>query len=208
MDCDGCMLQFYPMNHTGSAEKIFIAEQDLMLDGFRLGRSIHESGFRPDFIVGIWRGGSAVGIVVQECLQYLGVETDHIPIRTSYRGLSSYQEMIRESNNIRVHGIDYLLRKLDAEHQLLLVDDVFSSGHSMQAVTERLQRKLRQNMPQTVRTAAVWHRPIEGRPQPDYFVNTTDKWLVLPYEITGLSAEELAEHKPAVAGIAANLMSS
>ena len=55
-------------------EKRFVEEEDLLLDAYRLGVKIYESGFRPTFIVGLWRGGSAVGIVVQECLQTLGVE--------------------------------------------------------------------------------------------------------------------------------------
>ncbi len=61
----------------------FIGEQELLEDSFELARKIHRSGFRPDFIVGVWRGGSTVGIYVQECLQYLGVDTDHIAVRTS-----------------------------------------------------------------------------------------------------------------------------
>jgi hypoxanthine phosphoribosyltransferase len=63
--------------------KRYIQEQELLEDSFRLAVQIYESGYRPDFIVGVWRGGSAVGIYVQECLQYLGVKTDHIAIRTS-----------------------------------------------------------------------------------------------------------------------------
>ena len=59
----------------------FITEEDLLLDGYRLGVAIYNSGFFPSFIVGLWRGGSSVGIVVQECLQYLGVEADHIEDR-------------------------------------------------------------------------------------------------------------------------------
>ena len=59
-------------------KKQFIEEQALLEDAFRLAVNIFDSGFRPDFIVGIWRGGSTVGIYVQECLQYLGVKTDHI----------------------------------------------------------------------------------------------------------------------------------
>ena len=43
-----------------------------------------------DFIVGLWRGGSPVGIGVQDCLEYLGVETDHIAIRTS---LHRYEQL-------------------------------------------------------------------------------------------------------------------
>ena len=189
------------MKSIDCAEKLFIQEQDLMLDGFRLGKQIFDSGFKPDFITGIWRGGSAVGIVVQECLQYLGVDTDHIPIRTSYQGMTGYASMIQNSDHIRVHGLDYLIEHLDAEHSLLLIDDVFSSGHSMQAVVDRLQRKLRQNMPATVRTAAPWYRPVEDRPEPDFYIHKTDRWLVLPYELSGLSTEEIKQYKPAVVPI-------
>ena len=179
-----------------------------MHDSFRLGRQIFSSDFRPDFIVGIWRGGSAVGIVVQECLQYLGIETDHIAIRTSYRGMSSYSEMISNAEQIQVHGLDYLQERLNYEHQLLLVDDVFSSGYSMEAVKKKLQCKLRKNMPQDVRVATVWYRPVENRPAPDYFVRTTDQWLVLPYELTGLSLAEIKARKAWVAPILESTLKS
>ncbi len=166
-----------------------------MLDGFRLGKQIFDSGFRPDFIVGIWRGGSAVGIVVQECLQYLGVDTDHISIRTSYQGMQNYPSMIMDFNRIRVHGIEYLLDNLNADHRLLLVDDVFSSGLSIQAVIQKLHSKLRQNMPESIRAAAAWYRPVTGRDGPDYYINKTDNWLVLPYELSGLSLDEIQQNK-------------
>ena len=53
-------------------DKLFVAEEDLLLDAYRLGVQVFNSGFRPSFIVGLWRGGSSVGIAVQECLQHLG----------------------------------------------------------------------------------------------------------------------------------------
>ena len=67
-----------------SDEKIFIQPAELLQDSFRLGAKILESGFLPDYIVAIWRGGTPIGIAVQELLDYAGVETDHIAIRTSY----------------------------------------------------------------------------------------------------------------------------
>jgi len=60
----------------------FIAADDLLRDSFQLAANIYEAGFEPDFLVGLWRGGSAVGIAVQEGLDYLGTKTDHIAIRT------------------------------------------------------------------------------------------------------------------------------
>ena len=46
-------------------KKRYLDEDTLIEDSFRLGLQIFESGFRPSFIVGLWRGGSAVGIYVQ-----------------------------------------------------------------------------------------------------------------------------------------------
>jgi len=53
-----------------TADKKFIDAQELMEDSVRLGVKILNSGFRPNFIVGVWRGGSPVGIVVQELLDF------------------------------------------------------------------------------------------------------------------------------------------
>ena len=182
-------------------KKQFIEEQALLEDAFRLAVNIFDSGFRPDFIVGIWRGGSTVGIYVQECLQYLGVKTDHIAIRTSYRGQPSYGELIENPESIRVHGLQYLFENLNREDKLLIVDDVFSSGYNVEAVINRLTRKCKRNMPEEVRVAVPYFKPVKnlsGR-KPDYFLHTTEDWLVLPYELQGLSTEEIAEYKPDVA---------
>jgi len=177
--------------------KTFISEQDLILQSFRLGVNIYASGFRPTFIVGLWRGGSSVGISVQECLQTLGVVTDHIAVRTSYEGRSGYEEGVRTKRPINVHGSGYLVDHLNAEDRLLIVDDVFSSGRHTDALIRLLQERTRHNMPQDVRVAAPWFRPSsEAAARPDYFLFETRHWLVLPYEISGLSMEEIAEHKP------------
>lgn len=166
-----------------------------MLDGFRLGEQIYASGFRPSFIVGLWRGGSAVGIVVQECLATLGVETDHISLRTSYAGLMQYRQTQAKQAPIKVHGKQYLLENLSHTDRLLIVDDVYSSGRHTDAVIEQLRQGLKRNMPQDVRVATLWYRSGHA-PPPNYYVNETDQWLVLPYECNYLSQEEIAAHKP------------
>jgi len=188
-------------------QKKFITAEQLLLDSYRLSMHIFDSGFRPDFIVGLWRGGSPVGIAVQDCLDYLGIKTDHISLRTSYRGLDSYQQMISDSDNIRVHGTQYLLDNLNAENRLLIIDDVYSSGLSVQAVINRLQQKLRLNMPQDVRVAVPWLKPAQNKTErlPDYFLYQTDDWLVMPYELNGLSEQEIAEHKPLVKALSDEL---
>ena len=189
---------------TGSDKKQFVQEHDLINDSFRLGVKIFNDGFRPTFVVGMWRGGSSIGIYVQECLQYLGVETDHIAVRTSYTGQPDYQNMVDNAeSSIRVHGTQYLLENLNAEDKLLLVDDVCSSGLTLKVVLARLKQRLKRNMPEDVRIATVWNKPGSNRSgrMPDYFIHQTDEWLVLPYELKGLSADEVCQHKPAVAAL-------
>jgi len=176
-------------------QKRFVEEQDLLEDAYRLAAEIYASGFRPDVIAGIWRGGSTVGIYVQECLQTLGVETDHIAIRTSYRGRDDYFQRLEQNGEIRAHGMQYLFEQLNAENRLLLVDDVYSTGRHIDAVIARLRRTLKRNMPDEVKIAAPWYRPGGGR-APDYYLHETGDWLVLPYELTGLTRDEMSEHKP------------
>lgn len=179
-------------------DKIFVAEEALLLDAYKLGVEVYNSGFQPSFIVGLWRGGSTVGIAVQECLTYLGVETDHISIRTSYRGASDYARMLEDqSPSVRVHGTQYLLENLNASDRLLIVDDVYSTGRNVAAVIDRLCQRLKKNMPGDVRIAVPWYKPAQNRTgrEPDFYLHETEQWLVLPYELNGLSLEEIRTHK-------------
>ena len=183
-------------------KQTYVSANDVLLDSFRLAVMIHESGFRPDFLVGLWRGGSAVGIAVQEGLEHFGVTTDHIAIRTSYRGLAAYAEMVDRADNIRVHGLQYLLENLCNEHSMLIVDDVYSTGSSVKAVIDQLALKTRRNLPQDIRVATIWYRPSERTVRtPDYYVHETQDWLILPYELSGLSLQELEARKPELSPI-------
>lgn len=179
--------------------KSYIAANELLLDSFRLAVNVINSGYMPDFLIGLWRGGSAVGIAVQEGLDFLGCKTDHIAIRTSYRGQEDYSEMVDKAGAIRVHGLRYLHERVCAEHSMLIVDDVYSTGSSVNAVIKALSKKSRRNLPQDIRIATVWYRPTEKTIRaPDFYVHETADWLILPYELSGLSLAELRHHKPEI----------
>ena len=187
-------------------DKRYIGADDLLRDSFQLAANIHDAGFEPDFLVGLWRGGSAVGIAVQEGLEFFGVKTDHIAIRTSYSGAHRYTEMVSKAEQIRVHGLQYLLEYLCSHHSMLIVDDVYSTGSSVNAVIEQLARKTRRNLPHDIRIASVWFRPTEKSLKvPDYFVHETSDWLVLPYELTGMSIDELRTNRPELGDIVERL---
>ena len=61
-------------------KKLFIDSNQLLEDSFQLAWKVYESGFKPNYIVGVWRGGAPVGIAVQEllhvCLLYTSDAAD------------------------------------------------------------------------------------------------------------------------------------
>jgi len=174
-------------------EKIFISANSLLRDSIELGLRVVRSGFRPTFLVAIWRGGAPIGIAVQEILEYNGIECDHVAIRTS-----SYTGIDQQNREVRVHAVDYLVSVLNAEDQLLLIDDVFDSGRSLEAVIGELRRRCRRNLPGKIRIATIYYKPERNRSalQPDYYLQSTNRWLVFPHEIQGLTRQEILEHKP------------
>ena len=158
-------------------DKIYISADDLLIDSFKLAQQIFESGFRPQFIVGVWRGGAPVGIAVQEYLDFAGIKTDHIAIRTS-----SYYGIGLQDKEVRVHGLNYIIDNVNATDELLLVDDVFDSGRSLIAVIKELEEKTRANLPKTIKIATPWYKPNRNTTSivPDFFIHETDSWLVFP----------------------------
>ena len=176
-------------------DKVYISADQLIEDSFKLGINIFKSGFRPDFIVGVWRGGAPVGIAVQECLDVLGVKSDHIAIRTS-----SYTGIGERSKTVRVHGLTYLVKRLESEHSLLIVDDVHDSGLSIEQTIIDIKRACKKNTPE-IRVATPYYKPANNKTErvPDYYIHESSEWLVFPHELEGLTAEELKENRPHIA---------
>jgi len=179
-------------------DKVFITSQELLQDSFRLAHQVLEDGFRPDFIIGIWRGGAPIGIAVQEYFDFKGIETDHIAVRTS-----SYYGIGQQSKEIKVHGLHYLIENANADDSLLIVDDVFDSGRSIDALITKIRSLSRLNTPKDIRVACPWYKPKNCQVDivPDYYVQTSEEWLVFPHELSGLTPEELINGKKELSDI-------
>jgi hypoxanthine phosphoribosyltransferase len=179
-------------------DKVFITAQELLEDSFRLAHKIYEDGFHPNFIVGIWRGGTPVGIAVQEYFEFKNLETDHISVRTS-----SYYGINKQSKKIRVHGLHYLIENANAGDRLLIVDDVFDSGRSVKALIKAIGKQSRLNTPSEIRVACPWYKPSKNSVdiEPDYYLHESEEWLVFPHELDGLEFSEIAEGKKDLANI-------
>ena len=174
--------------------KQYIEAQQLLDDSFRLGLKVLESGFRPHFIIGVWRGGTPVGIAVQELLEYFGISTDHIAIRTSF-----YTAPGEYAAAVRVHGLGYVIDHIRQADSLLIVDDVYDTGLSLQQIVTDILAACGDNPPE-IRLATPYFKPDNNRTDrvPDYYLHETNQWLVFPHELTGFTARELLAHKPGI----------
>jgi hypoxanthine phosphoribosyltransferase len=178
-------------------DKQFIDAQQLLDDSFSLGLQVMESDFVPHFIIGVWRGGTPVGIAVQELLEYFGIKTDHIAIRTSF-----YTAPGETADNVKVHGLSHIIDNLRKADSILIVDDVYDTGLSMKQIVDDIEQACADNPPE-IRIATPYFKPSNNRTNraPDYYLHETDKWLVFPHELSGLSAQEILDHKPGIASL-------
>ena len=173
-------------------KKTFIQADQLLQDSFKLAWRVFESGFRPNYIVGVWRGGAPIGIAVQEFLEVLGVSSDHIAIRTSH-----YSGINQHNQNVQVYGLNYVIRQLESEDSLLIVDDVHDTGLSIQQIINDLKAACKKNSPE-IKVATPYFKPTKNKTdrKPDFYLHETDEWLVFPHELDGLTVEEIKENKP------------
>ena len=173
-------------------DKLFINSSDLLKDSFQLAWNVYDSGFEPNYIVGVWRGGAPIGIAVQEFLSVLGIKSDHVAIRTSY-----YDGIDSHSDSVQVYGLNYVIKKVEAEDSLLIVDDVHDTGISIQQIVSDIEKACKKNTPE-IKVATPYFKPQKNltKRKPDFFIHQTEKWLVFPHELEGLSLQEIKSNKP------------
>ena len=179
-------------------EKLYLDAEQLLEDSWALGAMVADSGFKPTFIVAIWRGGVPIGVAVQELLSARGIEANHIAIRTaSYHGIDG------QADEVQVFSMNYLIKKVQFEDSLLIVDDVFDTGRSIEAVINHLRTKARLNTPGDIRVAVPFYKPSRNQTgrAPDYYLHETEQWLKFPHSLEGLTMGEIEEHRPSLAEI-------
>jgi len=99
--------------------------------------------------------------------------------------------------------MNYLVRKISAEDRLLIVDDVFDTGKSIEAIINTLKEKTRRNVPHDIRVAVPYYKPSRNKTDrvPDYYLHETDQWLKFPHSLEGLTHDEVRENRPQLAAI-------
>ena len=173
-------------------QKTYLTAEQLLNDSFALARMIIESGYRPTFLLGIWRGGAPIAIAIHEALAALGIPCDHDVVR-----ISSYTGIDNRTTQIKIHNIDYLKTQLSSTDRLLIVDDVHDTGLSMQALIKKIRNETKI---QSIKIATTYFKPQKNKASfhPDFYVSETNDWLVFPHELIGLSQTEIENQKPGI----------
>ncbi len=130
-----------------------------------LAEKVRSSGKTFDLVIGIARGGIPVAMVVSD---RLGVKIDTITVK-SYSGIA-------ERGSIRI--LSAPTEDIKGKH-VLLVDDLVDQGDTM----IRAKGFLNESGASVVETAVLFEKPW-SKAHPDYFLETTEEWIVFPFELS------------------------
>ena len=164
------------------SDKLFIRADDQVRDSFLLARQIYDSGYIPDALIVLWRGGTPIGVVIHEFLEYKGIKTYHTAIKVeTYTGIGQRREP-------RLEQIERLLENLSASSRVLVIDDIFDSGSTMEKVVESLSPHVKE-----IRIATLYYKEASNTTSlvPDFFQRKTESWIVFPHELVGLTTDEI-----------------
>lgn len=148
-------------------------------------KKINESGFKPDFMVGLARGGWVLSRVLCD---YIGVK-DLVSLKVEHWGVTATPDgkaQIKYPFDIDLTGLN-----------VLVVDDITDTGESMMIAEGYVKSK----NPKSIKTAALRH--IEGSKfTPDYYGDViTWRWVVFPWNFV----EDMCNIVPKVSEDADNL---
>lgn len=172
-------------------KKIFIDANTLLLDSLQLAEKVYKSGFRPDIFIGIWRGGTPPGIAIHEFFNYKRIKAKfHTALKVeSYLGIEKHGDVL-------IEGMDQILKRVTPGDKILIIDDIFDTGKSIEAIRGAFKREIR--FPIELKIATVYYKPEKNLTAfiPDFFQKSVNEWVVFPHELEGLTQEELKGKGP------------
>ncbi|MCX8151121.1 MAG: phosphoribosyltransferase [Candidatus Bathyarchaeota archaeon] len=126
---------------------------------------IRESGFKPDVIVGVCRGGWLPALFLSDLLENPNVASIQVK---SYVGIGeSHQPTLLQDVSAAVAG-----------KHVLIADDVADSGRSLRLVKEHLLKR----GALVVKTATLYFKP-QSVFKPDFYAKQTSCWVVFPWNV-------------------------
>ncbi|MGQ9479199.1 MAG: phosphoribosyltransferase [Thermoproteota archaeon] len=134
-----------------------------------------ESGYRPDVIIGVSRGGLVPLRIFLDEFEEVDMGVIRVAFYEDVKKTGKEPRIVQDAN-IDVSG-----------KRILVVDDVADTGRSLETVREHLNRKGARE----IRIATVYYKPWSIL-NPDYYVKKTEKWIIFPHEV-GETIRKLAD---------------
>jgi hypoxanthine phosphoribosyltransferase len=126
---------------------------------------IRQSGFRPDLLVGVSRGGWAPGRILSDLLE--NTHTANIKVEF-YVGIGK---------TTRKPVVTQPISEDISKKHVLIVDDVADTGESLKVALDHIHDKGAGE----VKTATVYYKP-HSKFKPDFYADTTSNWIIFPWE--------------------------
>ncbi len=182
-------------------KKLFTPYDELRNEGFRLARKVWEDGFRPDVIYTLLRGGSYLGNIMDEWFKV--ADKNKQPLLYSGVVAQSYTN-VHSQSDIMLKGWTYPPESLRNGEKILLVDDIFDTGKTINHLVSLL---LEEGIPRKdIRIAVYDYKVFENKDQglikPDYWCRKHEirseednYWIhYMTHDLVGLTEEELEKY--------------
>lgn len=150
---------------AAGAPREILTWEDFGRAGRELAQAVVDSGFIPDVVLAIARGGLPVAGSIAYAL----------PSKNCFVINVEYYTGIGETRELPVILPPYVDARDLAGMRVLLVDDVADSGHTLKLVQEELRPQVAD-----IRTAVLYHKP-HSIVVPDHAWRTTNRWIVFPW---------------------------
>ena len=179
--------------------KEFLQYDTVRNDALLLAHKMYtEDGFIPDVIYSSLRGGAYMANVISE--YYKVALKNHKPVLYAAVVARSYSD-IRQHDSVRVDGWTYPPEHLRLGDKIMLVDDIFDSGRTLNYLVSVLLEKgiPRDDIKVVVHDYKHFTYREQQPVQPDYWCRkfeisqpSEDRWINnMSHELVGLTKDEL-----------------
>lgn len=187
-------------------KKEFISSDTIRNEALKLVHKMYtEDGFVPDIIYVSLRGGASLGNVFSEYYKLIRQKAGKRPVFYAAVVARSYEDF-RQVTKVMIDGWTYQPEYLRAGDKILIVDDIFDTGATVNELCEVIMKK---GIPREDIKIAVFDYKVpnykNSQPlpiQPDYYCRkhvlnsqNDETWIhYLCHEFIGLASEEIDEN--------------
>ena len=185
--------------------KEFLEYDTVRNNALKLANKIYKDGFIPDVIYCSLRGGAYMANIISEYFKIIAKVNKFHPVLYAGVVARSYSD-VAQHTKVFIDGWTYSPEHLRPGDKILLVDDIFDSGRTINCLVETLMNSRgmpREDIKVVVHDYKYFTYYNEQLPiQPDYYcrkfeINSPEenRWIhYMSHELVGLSKKELEEY--------------